>query len=95
MIKGIDFKELERHIYKNYGPRCGEYCPGCIACSIWRVFDDLKSFDSWEELDEAVEIRGLGIEKTDTGLGLLKDKKSVGAKRGPKEPKKASNRRKK
>ena len=95
MIKGVDFKELEEYIRRNYGPRCSEYCPGCISCSIWRTFDDLKSLNSWEDIDESIEVKGIKIEKQDTGLGLSKGKGSVRAKTPSRKAKKASNRRKK
>ena len=39
---GVDMKKLKGWIEKNYGKKCKIFNPFCIACTTWRIYEDLK-----------------------------------------------------
>jgi len=58
---GIDLQRFRKWIKSNWGTKCKDHAFGCVLCSVWRVYNDLKDLiDTSEGYDKESKTKKKG-----------------------------------
>ena len=50
METGLNAKQFKKFIKREYGERCKEFEWSCHSCRVWRMYDDIESFEDDERV---------------------------------------------
>lgn len=56
-----EFKKFfKQYLVKNYGKKCPDRCLGCIACDVWKIYEDfellINDIKCWEKTEKKTKV---------------------------------------